>query len=439
MRFALHLPDVPTSDQTLQSEDIRTTRAKCLYRGEARDALNGLVTILIDGHGDIFLAMPFLMHARWIPHLPYANTVKAAYLKFIASKGSFNTFWEVTRREVTGLLLTAMGKPNGEQFRHVFTHLNDMNDAVKRFVRPIQQDATKTEADAWRMMAMLCMVNERIAHRTRDPYARLRWSEPMFAHEMGVLLRDDLFVARALDTLPEPGQAELLGHAAMRAARLPNSAPSSALPQLKAKSTVGAGICYGCKEKGHSVLDCAQTPQHLRRALLRNRGKLQKPKPKNRAMMPPPPIPHMAPTHAPQRQYQQQQPVHVAPGPTQQFQPQQHGHAAPAQQQAPAAHSGQPMPAQQQQQHQQWMHPERRTPKRQKPNNPPGAHFYRRAAGGVVTVKPQFQSWVTCRAFERDECPVQREQCKSPHFCTRCFAVDHPAMRCPGNVRAVTY
>ena len=246
MRFALHSPDVPTSDQTLQSETIRTTRAKCLYRGEARDALNGLVTILIDGHGDIFLAMPFLMHARWIPHLPYANTVKAAYLKFIASKGSFNTFWEVTRREVTGLLLTAMGKPNGEQFRHVFTHLNDMNDAVKRFVRPIQQDATKTEADAWRMMAMLCLLNERIAHKfPRDPYARLRWNSPMFAHKMGELLRDDLFVARALDTLSEQGQAELLGRDALRAARLPCSAPSSALPEINKKAPVGKGFCFG--------------------------------------------------------------------------------------------------------------------------------------------------------------------------------------------------
>ena len=59
-------PDLPTSDQTLLAEDVRIAKAANLYEGEARKSLNAVVTILMNGYGDIFMALPFTMHARWI-------------------------------------------------------------------------------------------------------------------------------------------------------------------------------------------------------------------------------------------------------------------------------------------------------------------------------------------------------------------------------------
>ena len=188
--YALHSPDATISAETLHSEDVRIAKQQCLYDGEARRALFEVVTILLCGYGDIFVAVPFPLYARWISHLPFGTTVKTAAVKFIASKGSFDTFFVVFRRQVTNLLLKAMSGPDGAQYRHVFRHLDDMNDAVIRFVRPILQNPKRTEADAWKMMAVLCLLNRRIAKREpRNPWARLRWNSPEYAHEIGVLMR----------------------------------------------------------------------------------------------------------------------------------------------------------------------------------------------------------------------------------------------------------
>jgi hypothetical protein len=390
------------------------------------------------------------MHARWISHLPYATTVKAAHLKFLATKNSFSKFWEVLRRQVTALLLTAMASPGGEQFRHVLQHMNDMHDAVKRFVMPIQQDQTKSEADVWRMMSVLCQLNEIVARKQpKDPYARIRWNSPLFAHKVGEMQRDDLFMARTLDTLCEEGQAELLGRKSVRANRLPASAPSNALPGVDKKANRSKLVCYGCKRPGHGVMRCEATPQHLRSVLFRNKGRLPRTTSK-KASMPAPPIPMYAPFHGQQGQmpapmYQQQYALRE-PVPVQQQLPptnQQRADNATLVQQHPATVQQGQQPA-----HQHLQHPERaqtnaRAGKgRPSPKKPrlhgPGAHFYRHTAQGWV-LKPQFHHFIVCRAFERDECQLERSQCRSPHFCTRCFSCSHPAARCPGEAQAITY